>query len=243
MRRVLASFMALAGVVAITSCSGGGTRLEDRFGDCRFAPHAVCKHQDLEALGLQSRDLTGADFSGSVMTGTDLRGAILRDAKLVGTNLSGVDLTGADLRGADLSGARLFLAHLENADWTGSHRSGVGYCETFFPDGTVSDCNNPVVKGSSGPTALPAIVTFEPSRPFTCLDDALGQGVEVNWKVRNSTTVAFLVDDVNATTATGTHGIQRVPVECDGALHTFTIQAFGPVPPLAAESFVRSVGR
>jgi hypothetical protein len=192
---------------------------------------------------LESSDLTGADLSGSDMTGTDLRRAILRDAKLVGTNLSAVDLTGADLRGADLSGATLFRAHLENADWTGSDRSGVGYCETFFPDGTVSDCKDLEQKGSSGPTPRPAIVTFEPSRPFTCLDDAIGQGVEVNWKVRNSTTVAFLVDGVGATTATGTHGIQRIPAECDGAVHTFTIQAFGPVPPLATESFTRSVAR
>lgn len=242
MRRVLASLVAVAGLVVITSCSNGASGLGNRFGDCTFEPQAVCTNQDLQSLGLEATDLTGADFSGSDMTGTNLRNAILRDAKLVGTNLSAVDLTGADLRGADLTNATLFRAHLEDADWTGSDRSGVGYCETFFPDGTVSDCKDLEV-GSSGPAALPSVVTFEPLQPFTCLNDALGQGVEVSWKVRNSTTVAFLVDDVRATTATGRHGIKRIPVECDGARHVFTIQAFGVVPPLVSESFTRFVSR
>ena len=232
----------MAGVVVVAGCQGQQATLANRFGDCTVEPKAVCTRQDLQSLGLESTDLTGADFSGSDMTNTDMRGAILRDAKLVGTNLSGVDLTDVDLRGADLTGATLFRAHLEGADWTGSNRAGVRYCDTFLPDGTISDCKDLEQSGPVGPTARPAVVIFEPHQSFRCLDDAIGQGVEVEWKVRDSNTVSFLVDDVRATTATGTHGIKRVPVDCDGKRHVFTIQAFGVVPPLTSASFTRVVG-
>jgi hypothetical protein len=177
------------------------------------------------------------------MSGTDLSNAILRDAKLVGTNLSGVDLTNADLRGADLSGATLFRAHFEDADWTGANRANVRLCETFFPDGTVSDCKDLEVAGGTGQTPPPSVTTFAPTLPAACLNDALGQGLEVAWKVRNANTVSFLVDDVRATTAAGTHGVKRVPVPCDGQRHRFTLQAFGTVPPIATRSFSVIVGR
>ncbi len=243
MRRAVVSLLAGAAVLVAVGCQSNDTSLATRFGDCTFAAHAVCTHQNLAALSLQATDLTGADFSGSDMTGTDLSNAILRDAKLVGTNLSAVDLTGADLRGADLSGATLFRAHLEDADWTGANRSNVGYCETFFPDGTVSDCKDLEVAGGNGQTTPPSVTTFAPSPPGTCLNDAVGQGIEVAWKVRNANTVSFLVDDVRATTAAGTHGVKRVPVPCDGQRHRFTIQAFGTVLPLATKSFSVNVGR
>ncbi|MEP6624043.1 MAG: pentapeptide repeat-containing protein [Acidimicrobiia bacterium] len=243
MRRAVVSLLAGAAVLVVVGCSGSDPSLTNKFGDCTFEVQAVCTHQDLQSLSLQASDLTGADFSGSDMTNTDLSNTLLRDAKLVGTNLSGVDLTGADLRGADLSGATLFRAHLEHADWTGADRSNAKYCETFFPDGTVSDCKDLEVSGGTGKSPPPSVTSFAVLPPGTCLNDALGQGIEVDWKVRNANAVAFMVDDVRASTAAGTHGVKRVPVPCDGKQHRFTLQAFGAAPPLATKSFSTVVGR
>jgi len=243
MRRVVVSVLVVVGLACVTGCQSQDSALTNRFGDCTFGPRAACTNQNLQALGLQSSDLTGADFSGSNMTHTDLRNAILRDAKLVGTNLSLADLRGADLRGADLSGAVLFSAKLENADWSGSKRSGARYCQTFLPAGAVSGCQDLDQYGSIVSGKAASIVTFEPHRPFICLNDAIGRGVEVDWRVKHATTVGFLVDGVHATAATGNHGIKRIPVGCDGERHFFTIQAFGAVAPLATESFVRVVPR
>ncbi len=243
MRRAVASLLAGAAAVVLVGCGSNDTSLGNRFGDCTFDPHTVCTNQNLKSLSLASSDLTGADFSGSDLKGTDLNHAILRDTKFVGSKLWVTDLTGADLRGADLSGATLFDAHLEGADWTGANLSGVQYCNTFLPDGSMSDCPALDVTVSGPPSTPPSVTSFSTSQPVTCLNDAIGEGIEVDWKVKNATSVSFLVDDVRATTAAGSHGVKRVPVNCDGKPHVFTIQAFGAVPPLATQSFTVNVGR
>ena len=105
MHRSWFAAVTVAAVIALTSCQNSNPTLTNHFGDCTFAPHAVCRNQNLGALNLESMDLTGMDLSGSDLTDSDLHGAILRNATLVGTNLSAVNLSGADLRGANLTPA------------------------------------------------------------------------------------------------------------------------------------------
>lgn len=234
---------AIAAVVVTAGCqSSGGASLSDRFGDCTIRPRTVCTNQNLAALSLNGSDLTGADFTDSDMNHADLHNAILRDAKLVNANLVGVDLTGADLRGADLSGAALFIARLEKADWANSIRTGTRFCETVLPDGTMSDCPelNPSVPIVA--PKPPSIEVFAVHRPLRCLDDGIGQGFEMDWKVRRATNVAFLIDDIRASTASGSHGVQRLPIKCDNGSHVVTIQAFGATPPPALKSVTVAVG-
>ena len=240
MRRSLFATLVIAAMTIAASCSSSSAALSNRYGDCTFKPHTVCRNQNLTSLSLEFSDLTGADFSGSDFTHTDLRNAILRNAKLVGTILTRADLNRADLRGADLSGSRMFSTRLDNADWTGSNRTDIQFCTTVLPDGTLSTCKllDVTVPGSSVP---PAIATFEMHQPARCLNDGIGEGVEVDWKVKHSTNVVFLIDDVRASDAQGTGGIKRLPVPCDSKTHRLTLQAFGAVPPVATKSFTTSV--
>ena len=237
MRRSWFAAVTVAAVIALTSCQNSNPTLTNHFGDCTFAPHAVCRNQNLGALNLESMDLTGMDLSGSDLTDSDLHGAILRNATLVGTNLSAVNLSGADLRGANLTNAALFRARLDRADWAGSNRTGVRYCQTLLPDSAVSDCKELAVAGHVGPLDPPKIVTFAPHEPVKCLDDGVGQGVEVDWAVQHADTVAFLVDGLRSSSATGSGGVKRLPMPCDGKRRTVTILAFGATPPPAQESF------
>jgi Uncharacterized low-complexity proteins len=240
MRRSVFATLVIAAMTLAAGCSSSSPTLSNRYGDCTFEPHTVCRNQNLTSLSLEFSDLTGADFSGSDFTHTDLRNAILRNAKLVGTILTKADLNRADLRGADLSGSRMFSTRLDNADWTGSNRTDIHYCQTVLPDGTLSTCkllDVPV----AGPTDPPAIATFEMHRPVQCLNDGIGEGVEVDWKVEHSTNVVFLIDDVRASDAQGTSGVKRLPVPCDRKTHRLTIQAFGAAPPIATQSFTMSI--
>ena len=76
-----------------------------------------------------------------------------------------------------------------------------------------------------------------PHEPVKCLDDGVGQGVEVDWAVQHADTVAFLVDGLRSSSATGSGGVKRLPMPCDGKRRTVTILAFGATPPPAQESF------
>lgn len=241
MRRSVFATLVIAAMTLAAGCSSSSATLSNRYGDCTFKPHTVCRNQNLTSLSLEFSDLTGADFTGSDFTHTDLRNAILKGAKLVGAILTQTDLNRADLRGADLSGATLFSSRLDNADWAGSNRAGIRYCLTVLPDGSLSTCKALTITApiSSKP---PVIARFEPHRPVRCFNDGIGEGVEVAWKIRNSLNVVFLIDDIRASDAQGTHGIKRLPVPCDRKPHRVTIQAFGAAPPIATQSFTMSVG-
>ncbi len=230
--------MVIAVIAVSAGCQGSdGPSLSNRFGDCTFEPRAVCTNQNLAALSLNGMDLTGADFSDSDMNHADLRNTILRDAKLRNVNLVGVDLTGADLRGADLSGAAIFIARLENADWTGSNQTGTRFCETVLPDATMSTCPELTQRTPTAAVRPPSIARFAVHQPLKCLDDGIGQGFEVDWEVRRADNVAFLIDGIRASSASGNRGVQRLPMKCDNRSHLITIQAFGASPPPASKSF------
>ncbi len=224
------------------ACSADASQLSNRIGDCAFAPNAQCANQDLGAVTVPSTDLTGADFTGSDFRRADLRYTILRNATLAGADLSEADLTGSDLRGADLSGAVLFSTSFNDARWEGSNRSGARYCETLFPDGSVSDCVDLDVKIPLSSVTPPSVVRFAPRAPVRCFHDALGQGIEVDWVLRDALSAGFLVDGIQASSATGSRGINRIPFPCDRKSHRVTIQGFGSVSPLASSSFSLTLG-
>ena len=240
-RPSLASAVLLVGALVVGCQSSSGQGLSNRFGDCTFAPNAVCTGQNLAALTLDGSDLTGADFSGSDLSHADLRNVILRDANLKDANLAGADLSGADLRNANLSGATLFTARLDRADWTGSNRTGTRYCQTKLPDGTMSTCRDLESSVPIAPAQPPAIETFTVHRPLRCLADGVGEGFEVDWKVVRASNVAFSIDNIRASTASGNGGIQRLPMQCDNRRHVVTLQAFGSSPPPATQSFTVSL--
>lgn len=242
MRRSALLVIAAAVVVLGTGCGSSGPEFSNRFGDCVFEPGTTCTNQDFTALNLESSDLTGANFSGSNFRNADLRNVILRNANLSGTQMLGADLTGADLRGADLSGAELFSATMDNVRWAGANRTGIKLCQTLLPNGTVSDCPDLDNVTPPPPKGPPAIVTFAPHEPVRCIVDAIGEGIEVDWKVRNAESAVFLVDDVEASTQLGSGGIKRLPFPCDHHTHTVTIKVSGDTPPVATRSFDLKLG-
>jgi hypothetical protein len=237
----IASAVLLAGALVVGCQSSSGQGLSNRFGDCTFAPHAVCTGQNLAALTLDGSDLTGADFSGSDFSHADLRNVILRNANLKDANLVGADLSHADLRNANLSGAALFTTRLDNADWTGSNRTGARFCQTRMPDGTMSACPDLESIAPPAQPKPPAIEVFAVHRPLRCLDDGVGEGFEVDWKTLRASNVAFLIDDIRASTASGNGGVQRLPMKCDNRQHVVVLQAFGSTPPLASKSLTVSL--
>ena len=237
----IASAVLLAGALLVGCQSSSSQGLSNRFGDCTLAPHAVCTGQNLAALTLDGSDLTGADFSGSDLSHADLRHVILRDANLTNVNFSEADLSDSDLRNANLSGAALFSARLDRVDWTGANRTGTRYCLTRLPDGGMSNCQELESIAPPAPPKPPEIEVFAVHRPKRCLDDAVGQGFEVDWKTLRASTVAFVIDDIRAASASGNGGIQRLPMKCDNRQHVVTLQAFGSTPPPASKSLTVAV--
>ncbi len=237
----IASAVLLAGALVVGCQSSSGQGLSNRFGDCTFAPHAVCTGQNLASLTLDGSDLTGADFSGSDFSHADLRHVILRGANLKDVNFSEADLSDSDLRNANLSGAALFSARLDRANWTGANRTGTRYCLTRLPDGGLSDCRELESIAPPAQPKPPAIEVFAVHRPLRCLDDGVGEGFEVDWKTLRASNVAFLIDDIRATTASGNGGVQRLPMKCDNRQHVVVLQAFGSTPPLASKSLTVSL--
>jgi len=231
----------LALIMFTASCGGTEPAVSNRFGNCVFEPHTVCTGQDLEAVSMAFADLTGADLSGANLSDADLHGAILRNAKFVNTNLGGADLTQADLRGADLSGTLLYAANLDNADWEGSQKSTIKTCNTVLPDGSISDCISITSKLPPSAKPPPEVVRFGLEPPGRCITDAVGEGVEVFWSVRNASQVGFSVDGIRLRDDTEPSGVLRVPVPCDGREHTFEIQADGDKPPPATKSFTSRI--
>ncbi len=233
-RSALAGLVLVALVVA--GCGSSQGLLTNEFGGCTFEPHAKCPGMDLAGVIVSDSDLRGANFSGANLTNADLRHADLRDADLKRANLKDADLTGADLRGADLSHAVVSGTRLEHADWVGSNRTGMLQCYTVLPGGSVSGCKVLDIPVAVDPKPA-SIVRFAPVPPVACLDDFVGDGIMVDWKIAHSRSAVFLVDDIQATSAQGNGGEHRVPIACDGNQHTVTIQALGDVPPVATESF------
>jgi hypothetical protein len=231
----------LATVLLVAGCGSSGREISNRFGDCTFRPKTVCRDQDLSSIAASNSDLNGADLSGSNLTGADLRNVSLRGAKLVKTRFNGADLTAADLRNADLSGAFMVGTTLDHADMSNTNQSGVTFCNTVMPDGTVTDCKFLESTTPGKPAKPPRILQARAHRPVHCIVDGIGDGIEVDYRVKNAQSVVFSVDDVRVSDSRFVEGIQRIPFTCDGHVHTVNLQAFGKAPPPASRSFRVSV--
>jgi hypothetical protein len=231
----------LAAVTIVAGCGGSERQISNRFGDCTFRPKTVCKNQDLSSIAASNTDLNGADLSGANLTGADLRQVSLRRATLVRTVFNGADLTGADLRDADLSGSFMIGTTLDRADLVNANQTGITFCNTVMPDGTVTDCKL-LAGGKPGkPDPPPRIVQARAHRPVKCIVDGVGDGIEIDFKTRHAQSVVFSVDDVRASDTRFAEGIQRIPFTCDGHPHTVSVQAFGRTTPPASRSFTVSV--
>lgn len=220
----------------------------DEAGSCEIRPGVVCRDQDLRNVSMVAADLTGADFSGTDLRGADLRDVILTDAKLVGTLLGGANLTGASLKNADLTRANLFFTNLTDADMTGAIETDIYACNVTQPNGGVVEGDCPSSGGGleetttgTQPTGPPVIVSLELSPPRRCLDDAAGQGIEVDYVTRNTTSVTFSVDDIRIDGESKARGTKRLPFICDGKAHTVTMRAFGTFEPIAIMSFTTTL--
>jgi Pentapeptide repeats (8 copies) len=226
--------------LAVVGCSSSNGILTNEFAGCTFEPHTNCAGLDLAGVIVAESDLRGANFAGANLEGADLRRADLRDANLKGADLTHADLTRADLRGADMSDAILTSVRFEHADWVGSNRSGARLCKTVLPDGGVSACKVLDVHVQVDQTPA-SIVKFAAAPPVVCIDDFVGDGIMVDWRIAHAQSAVFLVDDIQASSAQGTKGRQRIPFLCDGAPHTVTIQALGEVSPVASRTFTVSL--
>jgi hypothetical protein len=242
MRRARFACAALAVVALGAGCGSSGRAISDRYGECTFRPGAVCPNQDLSSIAASNSNLNGADLSGADLTGADLRDVTFRGANLTKTNLGNADLTGADLRNANLTGASLISTTLQDADLTDTNQTGVTFCNTVMPDGTVTDCK--IILAGLKPTKPdppPSITSARARRPVHCIVDGIGDGIEVDYHVKHAQSVVFSVDDVRASVSNYDDGIQRIPFPCDGHPHLVTVVAFGRTPPVASHSFVVSV--
>ncbi len=233
-----------AGLIAVTlvvvGCSSSHAILTNEFAGCTFEPHTNCSGLDLAGVIVSQSDLRAASFAGANLEGADFRQADLRGADLKGADLTHADLTRADLRGADMSDAILTSARFEHASWVGSNRSGARLCKTVLPGGAVSACKVLDVHVQVDQTPA-SIVKFAAVPPVACIDDFVGDGIIVDWRIAHAQSAVFLVDDIQASSAQGTKGRQRIPFPCDGSPHTVTIQALGEVPPVASDTFTLSL--
>ncbi len=241
MRRARYACALVAAILFVAGCGGTDREISNRFGDCTFVPKTNCVNQDLSAIAASNSDLDGSDFSGANLTGADLRNVSLRGAKLVKTILNGVDLTGADLRNSDLTGAFLISATLTRADLADTVQTGVTFCNTVLPDGSVTDCKFLRGGKQAKPDPPPRIVRARAHRPAKCIVDGIGDGIEIDYKALHAQSVVFSVDNVRASDANFGEGIQRIPFTCDGHPHTVQVEAFGRTTPPATRTFSVSV--
>lgn len=230
------------------ACSSGAAETDEVGATCKVAEGTVCRGQNLQSVSLVATNLRGADFSGSDLTTSDFRDADLTGAKFVGSVLSGVNFTGANLRDADLSKATLYFTNFTDADLRGVNRAGAFDCNTTRPDGALVEgaCErgpSPVTPSSTGKavTGPPTIEYFRLVPPGTCVNDAEGIGIDVEWSTRNATGLTFAVDGLRIDSANKARGSKHLPFICDGKPHTVTMEALGPLPPLATATFTKSL--
>jgi hypothetical protein len=241
MRPARYACVALAAIAVLAGCGSAEREISNRFGDCTFVAGTACRDQDLEAVAASNSDLAGADFSGANLTGADLRDVSFRNAILVGTILDKADLTRADLSNADLSKASLIGTNLDDADLYRTTQTDTQFCNTVMPDGSVSDCQLFVPTGPLKTPRPPQIVRAAAHRPVVCIVDGIGDGIEIDFRVRRAGSVIFSVDGARVSQANVDQGIKRIPFTCDGHPHTVSIEAFGASPPTAKTSFDVSV--
>jgi uncharacterized protein YjbI with pentapeptide repeats len=244
LRRTVVAALAVAALV--TACDSGSTGV-NQAGGCDIKPHTVCKDMDLRGVSMVSADLTGADFSGTDLRGSDLRQVKLDGANLTGANLGDINFTGASLKGANMSKAYLFQTNFTNADLDDTNTTGAFICNMTAPDGgfEAGNCaanpNAPPTTAPGTPTGSPAIVSFAFAPPGKCLNDSAGDGIEVNYRTKNTTGIVFVVDDIRIDGESKPSGLKRLPFVCDGKPHTVQIWAYGALNTSVKQSLTASL--
>jgi len=93
---------------------------------------------NLSGANLSSANLECAELSCTVLTGANLRKAILDCAQLT-CDLIDVDLREASIWSTVLIGTNLTRANLKGARFqVGTEESGITFCDTIMPDGTIN---------------------------------------------------------------------------------------------------------
>jgi uncharacterized protein YjbI with pentapeptide repeats len=238
---------AIVVILILATACGSGAEIKDEVGSCEIAPGVVCRNQDLRFVSLVAADLQGVDFTGSDLSEADLRSANLSGAKLVDTTLASTNLANASLKNADLTGAFMFGTNLTDADMSGANTTGVERCNVIEPDGALTEG---FCAGATGDLAgdepapvegPPTIEYFRLVQPERCLVDAAGDGVEVEWSMRNVAAVNFSVDGIRIESANKRRGTKRLPFECDGRDHIVSVQAFGANNQSVSDEFTASL--
>lgn len=231
-------------LVVAAACGSNEPEVAAKYGDCNFVPRTDCSGQDLNSVTIAFADLTGANLSEVNLSDANLHGAILRDADLTGADLSGADLTSTDLRGATFTDTIFNRANLDKARWTGTDRSQAQFCNTVLPTGDISDC--PLLRPDTVttlPAPRPVILEFGVEPPGRCVSDAIGEGIELRYRTKNATQIGISIDGIRLRDDTIAKAVVRVPVACDGRIHTFELEAFGATPPPASKTISYRVGR
>ena len=238
------TWLLVVALLVVAGCGASEPEVGSKYGDCNFVPRTDCSGQDLNSVTIAFSDLTGANLSKADFTDANLHGVILRNADLTGTDLSGADLTATDLRGATLTDTIFYRANLDKARWTGTDRSQARFCNTVLPDGEISDC--PSLRDDTITTVAPPrpeILEFGVEPPGRCVSDAVGEGIELRYRTQNATQIGISVDGIRLRDDEVAKAVVRVPVACDGRIHTFKLDAFGVTPPPASETIRYRVGR
>ncbi len=230
LRGTVVAALLVAGLA--TACSTGTTGGNEA-GPCEIKPGTVCKDMDLRGVSMVAADLTGADFSGTDLRGSDLRNATLNDVNFSGANLGAINFTGASLKGANLTKTYLFQTNFTNANLAGTNTTGAFICNMTEPDGgrepgNCASAPNATPTTTPGtPTGAPQVLSFTISRPGRCVNDSAGDGIEVDYKTRNTSGIVFVVDGIRLDGPSKASGMKRLPFVCDGKPHTVELWAYG----------------
>jgi hypothetical protein len=220
-------------VAALANACSTGTTGGNEAGPCEIKPGTVCKDMDLRGVSMVAADLTGADFTGSDLRSSDLRNATLNDANFAGANLGDIDFTGASLKNANLTKTYLFQTNFTNANLDGTNTTGAFICNMTEPDGgrepgNCASAPNATPTTTPGtPVGPPQIVSFAISPPGRCVNDSSGDGIEVDYQTRNTTSILFVVDGVRLDGPSKLSGMKRLPFLCDGKPHPVELWAYG----------------
>jgi hypothetical protein len=224
---------ALLVAAVAAACSESGTTGGNEAGACQIKPATVCKGMDLRGVSMVAADLTGADFSGADLRESDLRNATLNDVNFAGANLGDVDFAGASLEGANMSKTYLWGTNFTGANLRDANTDAAFICNMTEPDGGVeagscaSNPNAPSTTVPGTPTGTPEVLAFALAPPGKCVNDSSGEGIEVDYKTRNTSSIVFVVDGIRLDGQSKPNGMKRLPFVCDGKPHTVQLWAYG----------------
>ena len=134
MRKALFLFMVFGLVGLMCGCELGTTALSES---------DISDNYNEEVKKSLKKLISTGNCKECPFVGVDISGKDLKNKDLSRATLNGADLTGANLSHTNLSGATFTVANLTNSSLDlVTNMSGVIFCKTTMPDGTInnSDC-------------------------------------------------------------------------------------------------------